>query len=198
MFEFVSTVSTQTAETLKDDIRNGGENIFNFKDFASKFTCDIIASCAFGIEVNSFKNPSNDFFKFAKKIMNIETLVFGLRLAGYFACPKLMKAFGIRLCDNESCNFFESALIETMRNREKLGIVRKDMINLMLEAKKGKLRHENEDFGNDGFATVEESNMGQQQVNRKWEEIDLAAQCLIFFLAGFDTVRFIFLIYGLF
>ncbi|CAG9808691.1 unnamed protein product [Chironomus riparius] len=190
MFDFVSTVAIQTSETLKKDIQNGSENNFEFKDFASKFTCDNIASCAFGIEVNSFKNPTNDFYRIAKKVTNFASLKVGLKFAGYLAFPGLMKALKIKLLDKESCDFFKEAIIETMRTREKLGIVRKDMINLMLEAKKGKLVHNNnnEDSSIDGFATVEESHVGQSQVTRKWDEMDLAAQCFIFFLAGFDTV----------
>ena len=39
----------------------GENNMFDKKDFFSKFTVDMIATCAFGIEVNSFKNPENDF-----------------------------------------------------------------------------------------------------------------------------------------
>lgn len=188
MFDFVSTVAIQSAEILKIDIENGKENNFEFKDFSSKLTCDNIASCAFGIEVNSFKNPENEFYRIAKKVMNFSSPLMGLKLVGYFTSPKMMKALGISLLDKESCDFFQGALIDTMRTREKLRIVRNDMINLMLEAKKGKLVHSNEDTKNDGFATVEESNVGRSKVTRKWEEMDLAAQCFIFFLAGFDTV----------
>ncbi|KAL7019935.1 hypothetical protein ACKWTF_011309 [Chironomus riparius] len=189
MFDFMSTVAIQTSETLKKDIQNGKENILEFKDFASKFTCDNIASCAFGIEVNSFKDPTNDFFQIAKKIMNFGNIATALKMLGYFICPTLMSGLGIKLLDKESCDFFQIALIETMRNRERLRIVRNDMINLMLEAKKGKLVYNNnEDSSADGFATVEESHVGKSKVNRKWEELDLAAQCFIFFIAGFDPV----------
>ncbi|XP_070502406.1 probable cytochrome P450 9f2 [Chironomus tepperi] len=188
MFDFVSTVAIESAEILKNDIQNGGETNFEFKDFASKFTCDNIASCAFGIEVNSFKNPKNDFYRIAKNVMNFSSPLMGLKLVGYFTSPKLMKTLGISLLDKEGCDFFQGALIDTMRTREKLGIVRKDMIHLMLEAKKGKLVHSSEESNNDGYATVEESHVGKSKVSRQWEELDLAAQCFIFFLAGFDTV----------
>lgn len=189
MFEFVSTIGIQTAETLRQDIENGKDGVFEFKDFASKFTCDNIASCAFGIEVNSFKNPSNDFLKIAKKVMNFTGIKTGLKMAGYFVFPKLMKYLKIRLLDKDGCDFFENVFYDTIKTREKLGIVRNDMINLMLDAKKGKLAHNNNDENTvDGFATVEESHVGKSVVTRKWDDQDLAAQCFIFFLAGFDTV----------
>lgn len=68
MFDFVSIVGQQTAAAMKAEIEDGRENKFEFKDLASKFTVDNIASCAFGIEINSFNNPNNDFFRIAKKI----------------------------------------------------------------------------------------------------------------------------------
>ena len=55
-----------------------------------------------------------------------------------------------------------------MTNREKTGIVRHDMIDLLMQAKIGSLKHEsstNEPTG-DGFATVEESAVGKRSVSR--------------------------------
>lgn len=145
---------------------------------------------AFGIEINSFKNPDNDFLRIAKKVTNFTDFKTGMKFFGYLAFPQLMKAFKIRLLDAESCDFFENAIYETFRTREKLGIVRHDMINLMLEARRGNLSHSKnvEEKTVEGFAAVEESNMGKSQVKRDWTDTDFAAQCFIFFLGGFDTV----------
>ena len=47
---------------------------------------------------------------------------------------------------------------------------------------KGKLEDqtETEDKSIDGFATVQESNVGRSKVTRKWTDDELCAQCLIF------------------
>lgn len=105
--------------------------------------------------------------------------------------PKLMKTLRIKFFDTETTQFFQSAITETMRIREQKGIVRKDMIHLLMDARKGKLSYEkdSEEKIKDGFATVEESHVGQSEVKTKWEDDDLTAQCFIFFFAGFDTVR---------
>lgn len=105
--------------------------------------------------------------------------------------PQLMKALKIRLLDAESCDFFENAIYETFKTREELGIVRHDMINLMLEARRGNLSHNKnaEEKIVDGFATVEESQMEKSQVKHEWTDADFAAQCFIFFLGGFDSVK---------
>jgi hypothetical protein len=42
MFEFVSQVGEQAAKTIKEQIKNGGDASFEFKDLARKFTVDVI------------------------------------------------------------------------------------------------------------------------------------------------------------
>jgi cytochrome P450 family 9 len=126
----------------------------------------------------------------AKQLTNFTAPKVSLKFAGYLAFPKIMKALKINILDGESCNFFRDTIYENFRTREKFGIVRHDMINLMLEARKGRLSHNNnsEEKIVDGFATVEESNVGKSDVKRVWDDSFLAAQCFIFFVAGFDSV----------
>lgn len=84
MMDFVSQVGLQTAETMRKDIEIGAcESSFEFKALASKFTVDIIASTAFGIEINSFKNPDSDFSRIAQKVTDLANWRSGLILAGF-------------------------------------------------------------------------------------------------------------------
>lgn len=101
-----------------------------------------------------------------------------------------MKLLGITLLDKNINEFFKEATLDTMKIREQKGIVRQDMINLLMQAQKGQLGHNNnaEEKTVEGFATVEESQVGKSEVKRTWSDNELAAQCLIFFFAGFDTV----------
>ena len=89
-----------------------------------------------------------------------------------------MKFFKITFFGKAVETFFHEAVLEMMRIREEKGIVRHDMINLLMQAKKGKLTHQMKEEENisEGFATVEESAMGQKQVKRVWDDEDIAAQ----------------------
>lgn len=111
--------------------------------------------------------------------------------------PKFMKILGVSLIDKDINEFFKNATIDTMKFREEKGIVRHDMINLLMQAKKGQLNpnvnNNMEEKTVDGFATVEESQVGKSEVKRIWDDNDLAAQCMLFFLAGFDTVNMAYL-----
>jgi cytochrome P450 family 9 len=201
MFEFMSSVGQQTVETLKRNIESGGESSFEFKAFSKKFTVDVsfslilfvlvdffltflqltvkvIATCAYGIEINSFENPKNDFYQIATKFVNFDSFWLSIKFAGYLVIPKIMNAFKVKLFDPRITDFFRKTITETMKVREEKGIVRKDMIHLLMEAKKGKLTYEKEKEEKivDGFATVEESEVGRSEVKRKWEDDDLTAQ----------------------
>lgn len=44
------------------------KGIVEMKDAVSRFTVDTIASCAFGLEANSFKNPDSEFRVQGRKI----------------------------------------------------------------------------------------------------------------------------------
>lgn len=58
-------------------------------------------------------------------------------------------------------NFFVGLVNETIKVREEKGIVRPDMINLLLEARRGdKSKFEEATKVETGFATVEEANIG--------------------------------------
>lgn len=121
----------------------------------------------------------------AKDFTNFGSFKNVLKFVGYL----LVQFFKIKFFDDRVNVFFQDAILDTIKVREAEGIIRHDMINLLIQAKKGRLTHENSDERvTDGFATVEESQIGKTNVKRKWDDDDLAAQCFIFFLAGFETV----------
>lgn len=65
MFDLIFDVGNQSMATLKKDINASGKD-FEMRDFLSKYAIDVIATCAFGLQVDSFKNPDNEFQKMTK------------------------------------------------------------------------------------------------------------------------------------
>lgn len=86
-------------------------------------------------------------------------------------------------------NYFQRVIYDTLREREMHGILRPDMINLLMQAKKNGLKHEeHEEASETGYATVQESEYGLKNRKKEITDLDIAAQAMIFFFAGFDTV----------
>jgi cytochrome P450 family 9 len=66
------------------------------KDLFTKFTNDVIATAAFGIQCNTLQNPDNEFYRMGKEFMRF----FILRLIvfiGYMVIPKVMKVWSMCL-----------------------------------------------------------------------------------------------------
>lgn len=148
----------ECAERCNEYFLSKGEEEVEMKETFSKVANDIIASCALGVECNSLKDDKNDFFLKAKDLSNFSGLRRFLTLLGYVICPKLMEKFGIRIFDKNVTNFFHNLVMNNIETREKDGIIRKDMIHLLMEAKKGKQKFEDPSTDDDtGFATTIES-----------------------------------------
>nr|CAI5847752.1 unnamed protein product [Callosobruchus analis] len=62
------------------------------------------------------------------------------------------------------------------------------MIHLLMEARKGKVKQEEETNIDTGFSTVEESTVLKGNAPTEITNQDIASQAMIFFFGGFDSV----------
>lgn len=172
MFQLVKNCIRNGIETFdKDAIEKEQE----MKAFFSKFTIDIIATSAFGLEVNSFENPRNEMQMIALKALNRGGWKTILKFIGFSLFPGLMKLLNIKVMDPEVGDFFRSTIIDAFEHRKKNNIVRHDMINLLMEVTSGKLT--------DGENILR----SEEKIIRKWSDDEIIAQCMTFYLAGFKT-----------
>lgn len=194
MFDLIVECSTNMAKYYKEEIRNNGGRAqeHEMKDVFTRYANDVIATCAFGIKVDSLKNADNDFYTNGKKMMAFNRPIVVIKMIGFRLAPKLMSFFSLDLFDREQSDFFVEIIRDTLKTRDAHGIVRPDMVHLLMQARKGaagKQQREEEDREEvKGFAAVEESDVGKTGKGVQMTELELVAQCLIFFLAGFDTV----------
>jgi len=168
---------------------NGEKIDLEMKEFFSRYTNDVIATCAFGIKVNSFAEPKNDFYTNGKILMNFGGFKQTLKFFMVMIFTKIPRLFNIKFFDETITNEFKDMILNTMELRKKNHIYRPDMINILMQVRDGTLKSQTEENEKekDGFATVEESEVGQSSVYQSWHDDELVAQCLVFFLAGFET-----------
>lgn len=191
MFELVGDTAHEMAEHLSAKTDRGEEIHAEMKELFSKFTNDVIASSAFGIKVNSFQNPKNAFYTAGSKMIDFTGVKTVLKLFLVQISPRLMQCLGVQFLNESSTKFFRSLVEETMETRQRQNINRPDMINTMIQLRAGqsiKVDSQQPEEINDGFATVQESSVGKGAAQRQWNDNELIAQCLLFFLAGFETV----------
>ncbi|XP_017770184.1 PREDICTED: cytochrome P450 9e2-like [Nicrophorus vespilloides] len=167
-----------------------GEITVEMKDIFTRYANDVIATCAFGVTCDSLKEPKNEFYVMGRQASDFSSIIKNLKIFFFILLPKIAKVLKIAFFNEHVSKFFKNLVKETIKMREDNGIVRPDMINLLMEARKGRLKYDEETNVNDsGFATVEESHIGKTQVlKQEITDTDITAQALIFFFAGFESV----------
>lgn len=137
---------------------------FNSKDIFTRYTNDAIATCAFGIAVDSMKDPNNEFYVLGKQATNFE----GIKSLKFFIArsfPMFAKIFRMKLIDTEVEDFFYKLVSDTIKARDEQGINRPDMIQLMMETRGNKSDSKTPEL------TIE----------------SMTSQAFIFFFGGFDS-----------
>lgn len=73
MFELTVPIIEQAMADVKAESNNDAKEI-NVKELTSRLTMDMIASTAFGLQINSLKDKNNEFYKRASNVMNASFL----------------------------------------------------------------------------------------------------------------------------
>ncbi|GBP50388.1 Probable cytochrome P450 9f2 [Eumeta japonica] len=185
MVPFMNTVARNIVEYLRTNIDGDVSGEVDVLDLISCYTNDVIASSAFGLEVNSVADKNNKFYTTGQRLSNL-TFPEKITLLMITVLPSLTAKLDMKLFPEEITNFFRDILKSTIEYREKNNVERPDMIQLLMEAAKGTLISSKEDNDID-FANAEGVELKPEKPIRKWTINDLTAQAFIFFAAGFDT-----------
>lgn len=118
-----------------------------------------------------------------KRSTSFDTVHVVIKLTVIMLMPRIADFFGLTLFDKDQTNFYRNLVHDTIKFRETEGIVRPDMIHLLMQARKGQLRSDETDKENCIAAPVDSSAFNYQM----WDNDDVTAQCFLFFLAGFET-----------
>ena len=86
------------------------------KETMARFTTDVIASCAFGINSNSLKDPDAEFRKYLKKIFEFSVRRGLAALTSFFA-PYLNTVFKLKILDDVTINYIRKTVWSTVEYR---------------------------------------------------------------------------------
>nr|CAI5826719.1 unnamed protein product [Callosobruchus analis] len=157
MFQTVSDCGLTLEKYLEEEVHD--KKPIDIKTVAACYTTDIIGSCAFGIECNTFKEPDSPFRSFGQKIFERGRLGL-LKLSFIFGFPKLAEFLRLKITPDDVTKFFMKVVNDTIEYRMKNNVVRKDFLQSLIELR----AHDQQDHKN-----------------------EIAAQSFIFFIAGFET-----------
>lgn len=139
-----------------------GKRTLELKDAFTRYTNDVIGTCAFGVTVDSMADRNNKFYVYGR-----EATTFGrLQTFRFFlvrSMPFIAKLFGVQIVSNKIANFFKDMVASTIKYRTENGIVRPDVIQLMMETR--------DKLGPGKELTI----------------VDMTAQAFVFFFGGFES-----------
>ncbi|XP_046679575.1 probable cytochrome P450 6a14 isoform X2 [Homalodisca vitripennis] len=170
------------SDVLRGVVKNMTEenNVLDVKDLLSRFTIDIISTCAFGLESDSLTNKDSEFYKVGKKAMNMDTLVL-LKLYVYSAFPIFTKLHCFDFCDSKVKEFLSGVVQSAVEYREKYNVTRYDFLDLLIKLRQNQSILEKGEKPGGG----QNSSKPEKREGMTIEEI--TAETFIFFAAGYET-----------
>lgn len=170
-YEFVSIHEKKASKA-------GNRVIVETHDAFARVTADGIVTTALGFKGDCVKNKESEIFKIAKAMEADFTSPGVLIFLNLF--PGLCQFLGIEVFRKSIHKFFETNVLGEIKRRQELNFHRPDVIELLIQAKNGKLKSE------DGEETEGKTNLKNLEAF-DWTDEDLVAQALVFFLGGFES-----------
>ncbi|KAK3089309.1 hypothetical protein FSP39_002574 [Pinctada imbricata] len=169
-----------------DEQSKHGKDVVEIKHIFGCYTMDVICSTAFGIDVNSQKDPDNEFVKQAKKAFsggfasNLAVLMITFPFLSVFrnVLPKLYSSTSAFF---ETFYFFKNVALSIIDDRSSGKEKRTDFMQIMLNS-------HNEAVDKEDKANMVDYKEGSNVMKKKGLTVnEVTANSFIFFLAGYDT-----------
>ena len=187
MMVFIQESCRQLIKTMDSFAINKED--FEAKECLGKYSMDTIASCAFGVDAQSFTNDKSLFVQYAKNIFH-QDVTQGLKLVFTLLLPfglgkRILNAMGksvfFRVTET---HFFYDVLKESLKLRKQSNQRRNDLVDLMLDAIKGDL-----DSADDKDEEQFEKDAKFKHTAKRgtFDELEIVATAMVLLVAGYDT-----------
>ena len=129
---------------------------FELKELLGKYSMDTIASCAFGVDSQAFKNKDSKFVDYASRIFQnkfSDGVKILLIMIPFDIGIYIMRAFNIPFWKKDEAEFFYNVILDSLKQRKESKVRRNDLIDLMVDAVKGEMG-DDQDHNNNQFEKV--------------------------------------------
>lgn len=166
MFPTIAKVGDRLIDYMNGAVKDNSE--IEMKSVLSRFTMDVIGTCAFGIECDTLKDIDNEFYRLGRMAMENPKVrpPFSFLLRMNSTTKGIARFFGVKTIREEVSAFFMNVVQSTIEYREKNNIQRNDFMDLLIKIK----------TDGEGYELTDGLTVNQ-----------IAAQAFLFFLAGYET-----------
>ena len=184
MMRFIDKVSDSLVQQM--DKNTGMTEGFELKDTMGKFSLDTLASCAFGVDGQSFEDSESVFVKNASRIFQT-TKMDQFKFFGAMIIPgmaKLIRLVGMNTFKPKQTMFFVNVVKKTIQERKASKERKNDLIDLMLDAMEGVKEEEQED---DEDQYEKDMKLTHKANGKNLDEMSFIGTAMVFLVAGYDT-----------
>lgn len=114
-----------------EKLASSGEKL-DVREISASHSTNVIASVAFGIDIDTIKNPDNEFRVCGRKIFEPSFWNITRGLISIVQ-PKLLDLLKLKAVDQSVEDFIKSVVTENLEYREKNNVTRKDFFQLMIQ-----------------------------------------------------------------
>ncbi|XP_054738216.1 cytochrome P450 6g1-like [Anastrepha obliqua] len=165
MYPLMIEIGFELESHLDSHIRSGNSFVTEIKEICALFATDLIATIAFGVQANSLKNPNAEFRQQGRKFVEF-TLGRAFDFFIAFFYPNWVTTMKVKLFSPELSSFLRRTISHVITEREKSGLIRNDLIDVLVALKK--------------------EIIAKQEYNQVTQDM-LAAQAGAFLTAGFEA-----------
>ncbi|XP_076696182.1 cytochrome P450 3A9-like [Callospermophilus lateralis] len=165
MFPIVNQYGDALVKYLSQEVKKGKP--VTMKEILGSYNMDVIVSTSFGVNVNSLNNPQDPFVKKAKNVLGSDVLQTFLLIIMLFPFLRpVFQALNVGRFSKSVLDFFKNAVMmmkqKRLEDKEKHRI---DFLQLMIDSQ----------------------NSQDKEPYQGLSDLEIAAQSIIFILAGYDT-----------
>ena len=184
MLHFIKETSHFLTEDLALKAKAGEE--FELKESFGKYSLDALASCAFGVDGQSFTNDNSVFVKNAAEIFNQIYAIYIILIKIIPGTNQLLELLNINIMKPKETKYFRDMILNTMKARKQTKVRRNDIIDLMLDCLKENASEENEVEDNNNQFDKDQK-FAHNKKKAEISEDEVVATALVMLVAGYDT-----------
>lgn len=124
----------EVAEEMNRFLENHCDKTVDVKELCSRYSTDVISSCAFGINSHSLTSDRSPFREAGSKLFDFR-YVTAMRQLSYFFAHTMVKLFKLQTFDPDACQFLAEAFEHTIKEREYGKEKRNDLIDIIIDMK---------------------------------------------------------------
>ncbi|CAI6365988.1 unnamed protein product [Macrosiphum euphorbiae] len=147
----------------------GKTDRIDVKTATTGFSTDVIGTCAFGLKLDAIKNDDSDFRRYIRRMFQVTTKQLIVQVLMMF-CPRVIKLLKIQMLPVEATDFFYKLFRDVFEYREEHNVVRNDLTQTLMQARKE--------------LVLKENSTGED----KFTDTDIIGNAILMFAAGSETV----------